>query len=335
MLEANWIQDDRSGHKRTQEDVALERYVFVCLHEILLLKSAHDDAHGITPLPGGDSPDTTASGSSEKSSNIVRHLSEEQWRGVQDRLDALCLMPSYIVASSELKNEVDSWNFIEGLRTLTARRESQYRAEGYQEKKYSSISREWTVAGNEAPMLRDVASVMSRDPLQAGSESVPPNMTSSWISISLCTGCYTHGLLRLFKPLDGQMLKWSLGMLQRDLDRTQADMESGEANRPLWFWKVFTTAFAIEALCGFAAREGGIDKFLPGGMAAYRSLRKWFMKRIWLWSSVTGVTSWTDANNVLAAIVWPRIYDSEDLARRLWQASLATAPSSTPKVSSE
>ena len=300
MVESEWTRQDEDSSKQSSQEELLNRYVLICVHEIVLRRRAGN--------------------------NKVLHGSSQDMACDQDelvdRLGALCFLPNYIIPVAGASTRIDATISIEGLRTITDMKYDQSNRNNCKDPSYSSVGRMWAVVGGEESMLSSLAQQMSEELIAQRSKVLRLRLPVSWVGMTLSTGFYLHGVLKMWGFLQGDMLSWFVGAQQRHIDETRIDIHSGLQSQQFWFWKVFAAAFTIESVHLYAQHEGYTDEMIKGGEAKYQALRLWFCSQIRLWNSVTGVSSWKDARRALKAIVWPVNFPEEGVACSLWEGAL-------------
>ncbi len=317
MLEMRRAGSGQGRLVRDVEDDILERYILVAMREIMDLKRAYVDPTPLSPVSSNDNRD-------QVDGRIPLDQWHEECMGVEDRLRALCFIPSYLSVTGDIIGDVDVRGSLEGLRVVTARSDERYLPKARRNAKRSIVSKLWTVMGGATTMLSNPALLMANTD-GAQTDDPQPKLTSSWAGMGIATGFYMHGILRLWgswQIMERRALRWLVGILQADLEQSRADMQSGRQSRELWFWKLFTVAFAIEWGGKLAIQQGGIIQANPADTAAYQATRRWFAQHIRLWGSVAGVSTWRGAKEALSTIVWPETFPDEEIAQAMWDAAV-------------
>ena len=302
MTEIVWAKRDSVDHDQKIQNEILDRFVIICVHEIALRLRATYRLHSYS-FPQED-PD--------------------EQNDLKDRLHALCFLPNYVITDVNTKTEVDAMVSIEGLRPITASNRNYTFRNVCKEPNYNSVSRTWAVVGGERSMLLSISQQSCSDTVLDDEPGLSPVLPISWVGMTLSTGFYLHGVLRKWNFLQGSMLNWFGSAQQRHLNATRADLASGLLRQQFWFWKLFTAAFTIECVYLQARTEGRMDKAIKGGEPRLQALRLWFRGRIRLWHSVTGVSQWEQAKAALEAIVWPKDFPDDALARFVWEEAFGS-----------
>jgi hypothetical protein len=141
-------------------------------------------------------------------------------------------------------------------------------------------------------------------------------LTSSWSGMAVATGLYLHAILQFWnagEPMAPPLHRRILYILQQDLEGSRHHLGSrSRLVSKLWFWKAFVGAMSVERHATFDTEGVLVDLG-----STYRD----FVRG---WSIVVGVAQWEDAKEALRKIVWPEMFESEDMARDLWYRCIAT-----------
>lgn len=300
MTEMGRGKRDSLGHDQMVDNEILERFVFICVHEIALrIRAAYGMSSRTLPQDWDGSPDD-----------------------LEDRLLSLSYLPNYIITMADTNTEVNGMKSIEELRPVTALNQN-YTFRNTCKEVPKSVSRAWSVVGGNRSMLPPMTQQDPSEPLLGHENKHSPVLPISWVGMTLSVAFYLHGVLRIWNFLKGDSLSWFAGTQQRHLNETQADLDLGLFSQQFWFWKLFSTAFTIECVYLKAHTDRHRNNAIKGGEAKFQALRQWFRVRIRLWSSITNVLHWEDARAALKNIVWPDNFPDDTLARRVWEEALS------------
>ncbi|KAH8890060.1 hypothetical protein GQ53DRAFT_688840 [Thozetella sp. PMI_491] len=143
------------------------------------------------------------------------------------------------------------------------------------------------------------------------------DLHSSWNGASGAAGLYFISVLEISNgglPMERRLLRRIVSMIKKDVDETAEVLSTVPHSTPsdFWLWKVYGTAFALDA----AERAHRLDGRRGKGhrSTAYggkepdiASLLVHFERCVLAWSRATAITDWTVAKSVLARIVWPKV----------------------------
>lgn len=297
MMETKWTKQARVDLGEDPQFEILERYVLICIYEIVLRwRSAN--SQGL-----------------KQSSQELASVHDD----LKDRLDALCYLPNYIISTTGTSLLVDAAVSVEGLQRITSTKNIDAYSNTSNEPSYGTVGRMWAVAGGEESMLLSIAKQISPTPMRRGYSHLGPGLPVSWVGMTLSTGFYLHGVLKIWGFLEGNMLSWFIVAQQKHIDETRDDMTLGLQSQRFWFWKLFSAAFTIESVYLQAQKDCRVDKAIRGGERKVLALRCWFGKRIRLWQSVSDVASWKSARDALEAIAWSLEFAEDALAKTIWE----------------
>jgi hypothetical protein len=293
--------------RESDQVVTLQHYIVICMREIMEWKRVVCDDKLYSRFSPSLNDDR---GRSWMPLYVWKNIDKG---AVEERLEALFHIPRYITVSQPVTQEIDARGAIKGLRLLTA---------GKIPSQYVNVGHLWYVLGGQASLVP-----FSEQP-PCSTEEQDPELRSDWLGFALAVGFYMHGTLRQWdswQAMEGRALQWVIGVVQEDLDRTQAAMVDGAANQELWLWKSFAMGFAVDSASRLAKRQGRIDQFVLGGDATVEALRESTAQCIRLWTSVTSRCSWAQAKASLSRIVWPARFLDENLAQNMWESALQSS----------
>lgn len=308
--------DNRSqpdGITQETADSVLQRYIMICIQEIMRLR-IHTKRTLLT-----------------KASPIMESLdlNDELSRGVtqpmadfNDRLLVLWLMPYFHLANQDLRSEdLDATEFIHSLRAIT----SKYcGCRASRKRQTTSCHKERESGAYVTRFFLSGLSKRGEGPVSRSESS--DNFRGSWAGFSITMGFYLYGLVGLGSPedlIDGRALGWLMRMLQRDIKKGLKMGMDSDRGGPFWLWKVVLGAFAVVSAWRLSMSTADIEKDTFGSELVLVKLKLWFYAKIRLWSKHTNIRKWEDARDVLASVVWPKSAAGEQLASVTWEEAVS------------
>jgi hypothetical protein len=186
----------------------------------------------------------------------------------------------------------------------------------------------WALGPQSAMLLvyarSHVFSLFDRIEQGAFGSNLEAEIGTSLPGFSMAVGFYLHGVLDLWEGrqrLEAPLLRCTLTILKKDLDRTEADMISGDVDPNVWLWKLFTGALT---LAQHNAADPGEEYLhsLTGREFTFKALRGWFNNRIRVWASVAKIEEWKDVKETLMRFSWPEVFAGESLAEEIWKEAM-------------
>jgi hypothetical protein len=168
-----------------------------------------------------------------------------------------------------------------------------------------------------------VESMLPNDP------NVEMKRPSSWCGFMASESFYLNGVLGLWNgglPIEPKMFRRLLKITQKDIESSNSEMMGNPSHRSLWFWKVFVASYALSTVPVSTKQflyqtdslydHGNLDK-------QNVATQNWFNECIRVWSRVTFVVEWRDAEAALLEVVWPDSKLVEPTARSIWTQAIS------------
>ena len=230
-------------------------------------------------------------------------------QGLDIRLKALKMLPFFF---SELPPgstfiEIDGTEVVECLATLTAT--SRMRAQAMDFMDQQMIWQEGAATRLLLLVVGSHIESISTDRKATTSSGPRSSLTTSWSGLNAAVGLYLHTILRFWNagdPIEPCLHRRVLFILYQDLE---LERRRSRVLSDLWLWKAFVAAMSLNRV---AASAGGVldeMQVVFGG----------FVRE---WSIVTRTTDWEIARLALSAVVWPEVFQYEDMARELWYSCI-------------
>ncbi|KAM0289003.1 hypothetical protein ACHAO9_006512 [Fusarium lateritium] len=244
---------------------------------------------------------------------LMHSWHKTEMQGLDIRLKALKMLPfffSELPPTTELV-DIDGQGIVDCLTTLTAT--ARLRSQSLDPFDQNVL---WQEGAATRLLLKFVSTHIESISDGRRTSSRRSRLASSWSSIATTTGLYLHAILQFWnagEPMAPPLHRRILYILQQDLEYSRHHLSSrSRLVSNLWFWKAFVGAMSVERHMVFDA-EGVLEDL----GSTYRE----FVRG---WGIVVGVTRWEKAREALSSIVWPEVFESEDVARDLWYRCIAT-----------
>ncbi|RFN49921.1 hypothetical protein FIE12Z_5820 [Fusarium flagelliforme] len=240
---------------------------------------------------------------------LMHEWHKHEMQGLDIRLKALKMLPFFF---SELPPgstfvDIDGTEIVECLATLTATSRMRAQAMDFDDQQMM-----WQEGAATRLLLLVVGShiesisSVKKTTTSAGSRS---SLNSSWSGLNAAAGLYLHTILRFWNagdPIEPHLHRRVLFILYQDLE---FDRRRSRVLSDLWLWKVFVGAMSLDRAA--ASAGGTLDEM--------QVIFEGFVRG---WSVGTRITDWEIARLALSAVVWPEVFQYEDMARELWYSCI-------------
>jgi hypothetical protein len=234
---------------------------------------------------------------------------KHEMQGLDIRLKALKMLPFFF---SDLPPgakfvEIDGTEIVECLATLTATSRMRAQAMDFDDQQMM-----WQEGAATRLLLLVVGShieSISSDRKTIASAESRSSLASSWSGLNAAVGLYLHTILRFWNagdPIETHLHRRVLFILHQDLE---LDRRCSRVLSDLWLWKAFVGAMSLDRAA--ASAGGALDEM--------QVVFEGFVRE---WSLVSRITDWEIARLALSAVVWPEVFQYEDMARELWYSCI-------------
>ncbi|KAF5658618.1 hypothetical protein FCIRC_12826 [Fusarium circinatum] len=309
--------ETRGNPKDEQEAIAhklCDRYFIVAYNMIQGLKSRVDD---YLASPAGAAYNSRCQLSPQELEQLIPEWHSYEANGAGLCLEAMSLLPSLFASSPACPklNPVNPSRVISCLKGIT--RIFEMRSSCKRDISHEASPYELWDHGDPSRLFSAVveAHIESCSPVPAVTNGPRAYLQSSWTWIIVTSGMYLNSVLGVWnsgEPEQDQLLHYILRSSFQDLKTCLAGSDvHSHLSRDLIFWKLFVSAFHLAC-----ARLEGYNAWID-------SLNLKFKRMIRFIAREMNMLSWQDARTRLAHIVWPADFDRKDLAKALWDETMA------------
>jgi hypothetical protein len=184
-----------------------------------------------------------------------------------------------------------------------------------------------SMGDNASAMLTWFGKAQSNSPDRDTNEELPFVITET-LPMFIAAEQYYRRIMGLRPPKPGDLMEtrvqWrKLGLLQRHLQRSEADMKAGKCSSAFWLHKAFC------GLLGNEIFEATTRDYVQDQRheVMYEMLRSRFAGHVRTWAEFQGITKWQDARENLESVLWPEsphLFANEGLARTMWDEAVGT-----------
>ncbi|CAG7563423.1 unnamed protein product [Fusarium equiseti] len=240
---------------------------------------------------------------------LMHEWHKHEMEGLDIRLKALKMLPFFFSDLPPCSTfiDIDGAEIVECLATLTATSRTRAQALDFEDQQMM-----WQEGAATRLLLLVVGShieSISSDKKTTTSARSRSSLASSWSGLNAAVGLYLHTILRFWNagdPIEPHLHRRVLFILYQDLE---LDRRRPRILSDLWLWKAFVGAMSLERAA--ASAGGALDEM--------QVVFEGFVRE---WSVVTRVTDWEIARLSLSAVVWPEVFQYEDMARELWYSCI-------------
>ncbi|KAJ4128038.1 hypothetical protein NW768_008322 [Fusarium equiseti] len=236
---------------------------------------------------------------------LMHEWHKHEVQGLDIRLKALKMLPFFFsdLPPGSRFVEIDGTEIVECLKTLTAT--SRMRAQAMDFDDQQMIWQEGAATRLLLLVVGAHIESISSDKKKASSSRLRSSLASPWSGLNAAAGLYLHSILKFWNagdPIEPHLHRRVLFILYQDLE---LDQRRSRVLSDLWLWKAFVGAMSLDRAA--ASADGMLDEM----QAVYQG----FVRG---WSAVTKITDWEIAKLALSVVVWPEVFQYEDMARGLW-----------------
>ncbi|KAI1071705.1 hypothetical protein LB507_005103 [Fusarium sp. FIESC RH6] len=240
---------------------------------------------------------------------LMHEWHKHEMQGLDIRLKALKMLPFFFseLPSGSTFIEIDGTEIVECLATLTAT--SRMRAQAMDFMDQQMIWQEGAATRLLLLVVGSHIESISNERKAATSSGPHSSLTSSWSGLNAAVGLYLHTILRFWNagdPIEPSLHRRVLFILYQDLE---IERRRSRVLSDLWLWKAFVGAMSL-------------DRAVASSGEMLDEMQVVFEGFVREWSVVTRITDWEVARLALSAVVWPEVFQYEDMTRELWYSCI-------------